>query len=193
MTEAMQVGAFVAQLAAKQPTPGGGAAACVAAAIGNAAGAMACAYSQRKKDVESGAAAVAAETGSRLLAAGPRELSAADEDAAAYGALQATWAKDCALSNEAKAAVAAHALAVPVGLVERCHEHALLLKTFFPSCNPGIVSDAHVGVHLLCGAARAAFATVMVNSPPPFEATRLRGLLAELRTLEDAILFPPAE
>ncbi|KAJ1444867.1 Formiminotransferase-cyclodeaminase-domain-containing protein [Pelagophyceae sp. CCMP2097] len=147
MTEAMQVGAFVAQLAAKQPTPGGGAAACVAAAIGNAAGAMACAYSQRKKDVESGAAAVAAETGSRLLAAGPRELSAADEDAAAYGALQATWAKDCALSNEAKAAVAAHALAVPVGLVERCHEHALLLKTFFPSCNPGIVSDAHVGAN----------------------------------------------
>lgn len=50
---------FIANLAAKQPTPGGGAAAAVGAAIGSAAASMSAAYTQRKKDKESGAAAKA--------------------------------------------------------------------------------------------------------------------------------------
>ena len=47
---------FLANLAAKNPTPGGGAAAAVAASVGSAAASMAAAYTQRKKDVESGSA-----------------------------------------------------------------------------------------------------------------------------------------
>jgi formiminotetrahydrofolate cyclodeaminase len=52
---------FVTALAAKQPTPGGGGAACVAGAIGIAAARMSAAYTTRKKDVESGAATHAQE------------------------------------------------------------------------------------------------------------------------------------
>ena len=54
---------YVTDLAGKTPTPGGGGAAAIAAGLGCAAGAMACAYSQRKKDQTSGAAVVAAQTG----------------------------------------------------------------------------------------------------------------------------------
>ena len=75
---------FVRCLGEKEPTPGGGAAAAVAAALGNAAGAMSCAYSQRKKDVASGAAAVASRTQASLVEAWGREVAAADEDAKAY-------------------------------------------------------------------------------------------------------------
>jgi formiminotetrahydrofolate cyclodeaminase len=45
---------FCDSLAAKQATPGGGAAAAVGAAVGAAAAHMAAAYTQRKVDEESG-------------------------------------------------------------------------------------------------------------------------------------------
>ena len=80
---------YVTDLAGKTPTPGGGGAAAIAAGLGCAAGAMACAYSQRKKDQASGAAVVAAQTGATLSNAAARELDAADADAKAYLALQA--------------------------------------------------------------------------------------------------------
>ena len=38
--------------------------------------------------------------------------------------------------------------AVPVSLVERCHAHVLAIKTFLPSCNPNITSDAKVGIQV---------------------------------------------
>lgn len=47
---------FCKNLAAKQPAPGGGASAAMVAAIGTATAAMLAAYTQRKKDQESGAA-----------------------------------------------------------------------------------------------------------------------------------------
>ena len=134
---------LVSALAEKQPTPGGGAAAAIAAAIGDAAGAMACAYTQRKKDKESGAAAKALVLRSALCDAAARELVAADEDAEAYAALQTTWT-DKTLPAQAKAQIEASALAVPTGVVERCHEKAASIAAFAPSCNPNIVSDAKV-------------------------------------------------
>ena len=55
----LQIDQFLINLAAKQPTPGGGAAAAIGASIGSAAAAMAAEYTQRKKDKESGAAEIA--------------------------------------------------------------------------------------------------------------------------------------
>lgn len=182
---------LVSALAEKQPTPGGGAAAAIAAAIGDAAGAMACAYTQRKKDKESGAAAKALVLRSALCDAAARELVAADEDAEAYAALQTTWT-DKTLPAQAKAQIEASALAVPTGVVERCHEKAASIAAFAPSCNPNIVSDAKVGVHLLAGAARAAYQTVLVNSPPDAEKARLRQLLSELDALDASLLGSPS-
>ena len=168
---------YVTDLAGKTPTPGGGGAAAIAAGLGCAAGAMACAYSQRKKDQVSGAAVVAAQTGATLSNAAARELDAADADAKAYLALQATWKKDF---HGNKSEAQAKALAVPQSLVERCARHVAALDTFYPKCNPNILSEAKVGIHLLAGAARAAFATVLVNDPP---ANVRRDLETKLRAI----------
>ena len=209
MAAAQPVSAFVEALASKVPTPGGGAAAAVGAAIGGAAAAMAANYSQRKKDVESGAAAAAQELIATLdlpalLASAVRatchssalttaafellsRLLWQEADAAAYADLQRSW-KDADMSADEKKRIEAVALAVPVSLVERCHAHVLAIKTFLPSCNPNITSDAKVGIHQLAGAARAAYQTALVNSPPPDVRERLRALLQELRAIEDGLL-----
>ena len=121
---------YVTDLAGKTPTPGGGGAAAIAAGLGCAAGAMACAYSQRKKDQASGAAVVAAQTGATLSNAAARELDAADADAKAYLALQATWKKDF---HGNKSEAQAKALAVPQSLVERCARHVAALDVFIPN------------------------------------------------------------
>ncbi|KAL7525262.1 hypothetical protein ACHAWF_001280 [Thalassiosira exigua] len=177
---------FVASLAAKQPTPGGGAAAAIGASIGSAAASMAAAYTRRKKDRDSGAAAKAEELIASLDAAAL--LAAADDDAEAYGELQRTWKEGDATSAEEKAAIEARALEVPTTLVESCHARIVAIRKFLPRCNPNIASDAKVGVHLLAGSARAAYQTVLVNSPPEEEKLRLSKLLQEIRQFEDEIL-----
>ena len=107
---------------------------------------MACAYTTRKKDRESGAAEAAGEVGALLTANVAAQLAAADEDAAAYAALQSTWKADSGKSAEEKAAIEATALAVPTRVVERCHASAAALADFMPCCSPNIVSDAKVGL-----------------------------------------------
>mmetsp|Transcript_4016 Transcript_4016/g.7713 ORF Transcript_4016/g.7713 Transcript_4016/m.7713 type:complete len:196 (+) Transcript_4016:191-778(+) len=181
------LGQFVTALSSKQPTPGGGAAAAVSAAIGAAAAQMSAAYTQRKKDQESGAAEKANSLISSLSVHAENYLHAADEDAAAYADLQRTW-KDPAIGEEEKARIEAKALAVPVTLLERCHEDVMSIQSFLPFCNSNITSDAKVGIHQLAGAARAAFQTAMVNSPSEEEKKRLKNLLKDIRQVEDSIL-----
>jgi len=179
------LGQFVTALSAKQPTPGGGAAAAIGGAIGGAAAQMAAAYTKRKKDIESGAA----DKADALINSIHLDyfLQAADDDASAYADLQRTW-KDATMSTEEKADIEARALAVPVKLLETCHENIMSIQTFLPFCNPNITSDAKVGIHQLAGAARAAFQTAMVNSPSEEEKIRLKQLLKDIRKVEDDVL-----
>mmetsp|Transcript_21860 Transcript_21860/g.33195 ORF Transcript_21860/g.33195 Transcript_21860/m.33195 type:complete len:191 (-) Transcript_21860:28-600(-) len=185
-TSAQQtLGKFMHALATKQPTPGGGGAAAVGAALGASAASMAAAYTQRKKDKESGAAEVAEDLIKALdiyvL------LDAADEDAEAYKNLQRTW-KDDGMSADEKSSIEAKALAVPTNLLETCHAHIMAIKNFLPHCNQNITSDAKVGIHLLAGAARSAYQTVLVNKPPDDDKQRLQKLLKEIRDAEDSVL-----
>jgi formiminotetrahydrofolate cyclodeaminase len=172
---AQTVDAFVAALAAKQPTPGGGA----------AAAAMSAQYTQRKKDLESGAATAAQELIAKLDLRALLEFS--DRDAAAYADLQRSW-KSKDITDDEKAKIEAAALEVPMSLVTVCHAHIMAIKTFLPSCNSNITSDAKVGIHQLAGSARAAYQTALVNSPPSEERERLRVLLQEIRDVEDELL-----
>ena len=175
-----------ATLAAKQSTPGGGAAAAIGAALGAAAASMSAAYTQRKKDEASGAAAQARH----LIGAmdlGPL-LGMADDDEQAYNDLQSTWKKECALSKEQIEGIRARALRVPTVLVEATHSRILAVKDFLPTCNPNITSDAKVGIHQMAGAARAAYQTVLVNSPPREEKERLLQLLLEIQQIENDLL-----
>jgi formiminotetrahydrofolate cyclodeaminase len=185
-TSAITIGDFVACMAAKQPTPGGGAAAAVGAAIGASAASMAAAYTQRKKDEETGKAELARALIAKLEL--QPLIQGADEDAKAYGDLQKTWKKDHGLSDEQISAIQARALEVPTELVVTCHSHILSIRDFLPDCNPNITSDAKVGIHHLAGAARAAYQTSLVNSPPPAEKQRLQKLLLEIQQIEADLL-----
>lgn len=193
-TADLPIGEWVGALGAKVPTPGGGAAAAVAAAVGAASGAMAAIYTTRKKDEQAvdeahgTVAAKARKIAEELNAAAGSFIKGADDDAVAYADLQSTWKKECTLSPEEKKAIEARALEVPVGIVRRCHAHATTVAAFLPQCNPNIISDAKVALHLLAGAGCAAFQTVLVNRPPQELEEELRGLLAEMRGMEEQVL-----
>ena len=184
--KSLPIDQFLTNLAAKQPTPGGGAAAAIGAAIGAAAAQMAAAYTSRKKDKESGASTKAQELITAHLDIAPL-VQSADDDAAAYSDLQRSW-KDESMTPDEKKAIEARALEVPTTLLESCHKSIVGINEFLPHCNPNITSDAKVGIHQLAGAARAAFQTVMVNSPPEEEKARLVKLLRDIRNVEEDIL-----
>jgi formiminotetrahydrofolate cyclodeaminase len=184
-TSKQLLGDFIRALSAKQPTPGGGAAAAVGAAVGGAAARMSAEYTKRKKDKESGAANRADVLIDQIDL--DRFLTAADHDAAAYADLQRTW-KDGDMSVEEKSEIEARALQVPTVLLEECHSSVMAVKAFLPSCNPNITSDAKVGIHQMAGAARAAYQTVLVNCPSEDEKNRLKGLLRQIRDVEDELL-----
>merc|ERR1712014_198581 len=134
-------------------------------------------YTTRKKDEESGTADEARALAASLQKAAAECIALADADASAYAALQATWKKDYGGTEEDKAKIAAEALDVPVSLLRLCCEQAKAVAGFLPRCNPNIVSDAKVSLHLLAGGGRAAYQTALVNTPPPAITEELRGLL----------------
>ncbi len=154
------IAAFVAALCKRSPTPGGGAAAALAAALGCAAGAMAARYTTGAKysDVEAEANAL----GNILQQAADDCLLSAEADATAYDALTAARKiKD----QTAIATATQEAIAVPADLLARCAQHAAGLAGFIATCNPYLVSDVKVGIHLLCGGGRAAWQTLLINKP----------------------------
>jgi len=117
----------------------------------------------------------------------PSLLEAADDDAKAYANLQRTW-KEPNMPPEEKAEIEATALRIPTQLLETCHSDIMSIEEFLPDCNPNITSDAKVGIHQLAGAARAAYQTVLVNSPPADEKQRLQKLLKEIHHVEMKLL-----
>ena len=58
---------------------------------------------------------------------------------------------------EEKAAIEARALLIPTTLVESCQDKIVRICKFLPHCNENITSNAKVGIHVLAGAARAAY------------------------------------
>eukprot|EP00535_Pseudo-nitzschia_heimii_P000789 CAMPEP_0197184576 /NCGR_PEP_ID=MMETSP1423-20130617/10143_1 /TAXON_ID=476441 /ORGANISM="Pseudo-nitzschia heimii, Strain UNC1101" /LENGTH=199 /DNA_ID=CAMNT_0042635421 /DNA_START=160 /DNA_END=759 /DNA_ORIENTATION=- len=177
---------FCDDLSSKKPTPGGGSSAAIGAAIGAGTAAMSAAYTQRKKDEASGAAdAARAMIGAMDL---PALLSMADDDVEAYQNLQSTWKKDHGLEPEQIKDIETQSLRVPTVLLEACHRRILAVRDFLPRCNPNITSDAKVGIHQLAGAARSAYQTVLVNTPPEEEKLRLQKILREIQDVENEIL-----
>jgi methenyltetrahydrofolate cyclohydrolase len=160
MTGEETIAGFAAALAARQPTPGGGAAAAVAAALACATGAMACRYTNGDKYQT--VAAEAAALADRLDAWRTRCLALADADATAYAAVgTAKKTKDPAHIAAAETAAAA----VPAELLALCAEAASACADFRPRCNPWLVSDIDTATHLLTGAGRAAWRTLLINQP----------------------------
>jgi formiminotetrahydrofolate cyclodeaminase len=152
--------AFAAALAARAPTPGGGASAAVAAALGCATGAMAARYTTGPKFADR--AIEADGIAERLDQWRDECLRLADADAAAFAAVgDARKSNDPARLQHAEL----NARQVPLDLLHQCANAAALVAEFAPRCNPFLISDIHVAIRLLAGAGRAAWATALVNQP----------------------------
>ncbi len=156
------LGGFAEALAERTSAPGGGAAAAAAAALGHAAGAMAARYTTGAKYAAQEAAALA--LASTLDQKRLRALALADLDASAYARVQAVKA-----DPQAKANAETAARAIPLELLADCAVAVEALREFRPRCNPWLVSDVDVAIHLLTGAGRAAHATLLANRPPADE------------------------
>jgi formiminotetrahydrofolate cyclodeaminase len=171
---------FIDQLAARTPAPGGGAAAAIAAALGAAAGAMAARYTTGAKWADRSADA---ERLGQVLHDGARRLLAlADADAGAYAAVQAT-----AAGSPERAAAEAAAGRIPLDTLIACADAADALARFLERCNPRLRSDVETGIHLLAGAGRAAWRTLLINQPDGNARTIAGGALTRLAAAEAAL------
>jgi formiminotetrahydrofolate cyclodeaminase len=120
-----------------------------------------------------------------LDAAASALIDLADEDAAAFAAMQAARKEKVA---EAIAVAEQRAATVPASLIEICGRHAEALRVFLSVSNPHLVSDVKVGIHLLAGAGRAAWQTLLINQPPVELQTAAQTHLETLDRCERAAL-----
>ena len=159
---------FSAQLAAKQPTPGGGSAAALVGALGAGLVSMVCQYTvgrERYADVE--------EAAQRVLARGEElrvELEqAVAADVAAYGSYSRAQSMPRETDAEQGARNAALQMAlrestsVPLGVAERCTELLELAVEAAEIGNPFLISDAAVGAELAAAARASAELNVRLN------------------------------
>lgn len=176
---------FLDEIAAKQPTPGGGSVACVAAA-------QACSLAEMAGQYTTGDQwADRAERVDAFLAdmKEGREafMQLADADAVAYKELQQSW-RDKDMPDNIRERIEEKALEIPFSVVLACEEIAGKVETFLKDCNPRILSDAKAALHLIAGAAHAAYHTAVVNKPSPAQQNDLQDSLAKIRIAEQSAL-----
>ncbi len=160
------IGDWLEQLAAKAPTPGGGAVAALVGAVASALGSMVVAYTLGKKAF--------AEVEPELVDAAKRLdktrlilLTLADEDARAYAALNAMMRlpEDDAVRIKGWADAVRDAIDVPRAGVAASASLASLLEGLLGKSNRWLGSDLAIAAEL-AGAAASAFAwNVRVNLP----------------------------
>ncbi len=157
---------FLADLSAKTPAPGGGAAACASGAIAAALGGMVVAYSVGKKDLAAHRGLLES-VGERLARGRAMLLQLADEDAAAYAwlnTLQKLPAGDAKRAREEPAAAAA-CVQIPLSAMAVCVEVLAALGELIGTSNPHLRSDLIASAILAEGACRAGRENVRVNLP----------------------------
>ena len=159
---------FSAQLAAKQPTPGGGSAAALVGALGAGLVSMVCQYTvgrERYADVEEAAQRVLVRAEELRV-----ELEQAVEaDVAAYGSYSRAQSMPRETDAEQGARNAAlqtalrESTSVPLGVAERCTELLELAVEAAEIGNPFLISDAAVGAELAAAARASAELNVRLN------------------------------
>ena len=164
----MALGDFAEALASDKPTPGGGAAAGITAALGASLTSMVVRLSlDRPKYAEHTALheeALEASDAARL-----RFLELADADATAYATYRAarSMPHETEAEEEARAAVtreaARGAAQVPLDVVKACHAQIELVDRVVGRTNLYVASDLEVAALRLDSAARSAAANVRVN------------------------------
>lgn len=177
---------FLDQVAAKTPTPGGGAVASAVGALGAALAQMSTNFSVGKKAFTAHQAtheaAIKELTTARVIL-----LQLADEDAEAYGLvnelqkLPETDPRRADLPRAIRTAVQ-----VPQALMAACNNLLRLFETLAPITNPYLKSDLAIAAILAEAAARAGAWNVRINVPQLPAEERAAALTDMERSLADA-------
>lgn len=176
---------FLAHLASKDPTPGGGSAAAIMGAMGAALISMVCNVSFGKKGYE------AAEPELREVCAQSEALrnrltGMVAEDISAFGELMAAYKLPKETDEEkqrrslAIQASLKRATEVPLACARDCAEVIHLSRRAAEHGYLGVISDAGVGVSAAYAAARSAALNVYINVPSLKDRAFAERALAEL-------------
>lgn len=164
--EDQSVREFLEAVAAKQPTPGGGAVASIVAALATALGRMVVNYSAGKKSL-AGHDALHREAIQSLQQLGDRALELAEDDARAYARLNALGKLD---KNDPKRIAefpeaAEEAINAPHAVLHVCMEALRLLQQLCGTTSAMLASDLAMAAILAEAAARSAAWNVRINLP----------------------------
>lgn len=179
--------AFLSQLAARVPAPGGGATAGLHAAQAAALVAMVARYTDAPKYAEHADTITAVTAAADDLAA--RALALAEEDAAVFGEVARAYALPKATEGEAAARSAAIATAlvaaarVPADVVGVADRTLGLAEQLLPIGNRNVISDVAAAAE----AARAAATTARVNVEINLAGIRDEAVRAELTGAVDTV------
>jgi formiminotetrahydrofolate cyclodeaminase len=190
---------LVESLAAKTPTPGGGAAAALAACMGAALFLMVVRFSRGKKaNADRDGDLAQAETRlqghlQRLLPMAERDCRSFDLVSAAYGMPKAT-PQELGLREKAIQEAMVGAMVVPDETLCMVRDVFADMQGVVPCIGKAILSDLASGAALLLAAAEGAFLNVRINAAFLTNRTladgtmqRARGVLDEIRSHQGAI------
>ena len=151
-------------LAAKQPTPGGGAVAGVLLGLSTALGNMVLAYSGKQSLEEHHP--LHADCMKFLLAAKEEAIALGDSDAAAYEKVSALWKlpEDDATRIEQWDNALSDAIQIPLQTLDLSQRILITLKTLHAKTNTMLASDLAIAAILAEASARAAFWNVGINT-----------------------------
>lgn len=181
MLAELKLSDFLERLASREPTPGGGSAGALAAAVGTSLGLMAVRFSGLREDSPE----------QRLDALRAEFTALIDRDAQAYERVCAALRlpRGTPEAKEARGKAVQEALEgaarTPLEGLKRCVEALDLLEAFAPRCTPNLSSDLASGALALHAAARIMARNVAINISSLKKADLAAGLRKEMeRCLE---------
>lgn len=183
---------FLKRLASNAPTPGGGAASALAAALGAGALAKVAAVSVGKPKFAAHDAELRAHL-DHLQAIRERFLALADEDERAFATYMAAFRLPRETNEEKVARAAAlqegmrQAAAVPLRIMAACREVLDAAEEIARIGNPTAIGDCGAGAALAVAAMRVSLLNVTANISGLVDAAEAQGYRAQLHDLLDGV------
>jgi formiminotetrahydrofolate cyclodeaminase len=183
---------FLARLASNAPTPGGGAASALAAALGAGALAKVAAVSVGKPKFAAHDAELRAHL-DHLSVLRARFLALAAEDERAFAAYMAAFRLPRGTDEEKAARAAAlqegmrQAAAVPLRIMAACREVLDAAEEIARTGNPTAIGDCGAGAALAVAAMRVSLLNVTANIAGLVDAAEAQGYRAQLHDLLDGV------
>jgi formiminotetrahydrofolate cyclodeaminase len=187
----LTVGDLLARLGSSDPSPGGGAAAALAGALGAALVQMTANLTigrPRLADVEDQARSIEHRAGAlrqQLAELGDADSAAFDEVSAAYKLPRADDVQKAARTQAIQSALQT-AAAVPMQTARICAEVLQVAEEAAPILNPAVISDVVVGALLTQAALESAAINVEINLAAMTNTTTVQRLSSELEQVRSA-------